>query len=64
LSGLTAIVAFHWYCAMPLTVVAVRVAAVVLAAQDPVGPHCKLAAVAARVVAQFTVAEDWMESVR
>src|SRR4051812_10021842 len=57
-------VAFHWYCATPFGLMLVRVAAVVFAAHDPAGPHSTLAGVAARVVAQFTVAEDWIESVR
>jgi hypothetical protein len=47
-----------------MTVIAVFVAARVCAAHEPTGPHVTLPVVADRSVAQLTVIDDWIESVR
>ena len=64
MSGETGIVAFHWYSAFATTVMLVLVAAVVFALHEPGGPHVTLPVVADVSVAQLTVIDDWIESVR
>ena len=58
--------AFHWYSALEMTVMLVFVAVTVLLAQfPPASPHVRVPAVPPVVsVAQLTVIDDWIESVR
>ena len=64
MSGVTGIVAAHWYWALATTVIAVLVAGRVFAVHDPTGPHVTLPVVVDRSVAQLIVTDDWIESVR
>jgi hypothetical protein len=57
-------VAAHWYSRTALALIAVLVAEVVFWAHEPGGPQRTLPAVPVLEVAQFTVTEVWIESVR
>jgi hypothetical protein len=63
-SGVTGIVTVHWYSGFETTVMLVLDAAFAFAVHDPGGPQVTLPVDADLAVAQLSVIDDWIESVR